>query len=125
MEKFVISKKTNGEFQFEFIDKNGNSILSSGMYTRKTMCINGIESLKRNSQDITKFNRKRSPNNEPFFNLKSFNGKIIAISKIYDDKMGRDNAIELVKSTALKAAIEDHSKKRELVSSFKKRNAYL
>ena len=44
MGKFVITKNTNGEFQFDFIDKKGKVILSSGGYTRKLMCLKGIES---------------------------------------------------------------------------------
>jgi uncharacterized protein YegP (UPF0339 family) len=109
MEKFVIRKKTTGEFQFDFIDKEGNIILRSGTYTRKTMCINGIESVKRNSKDNSKFNLKKSPNDEPYFNLKSFNGKILGVSKIFEDKSSRNNSIESLKSKALEAPIEDQS----------------
>jgi uncharacterized protein YegP (UPF0339 family) len=109
MEKFVISKK-NGEFRFVFVDSNGLVLLKSGSYTRKTMCINGIESIKRNSQDNSKFKCKRSQNNESYFNLKSFNGKIIGMSIMFKDKILRDNAIELVKKNALEACIIDQSK---------------
>lgn len=110
MEKFIISRKTTGEFKFDFIDKKGIVILSSGSYTRKTMCIKGIESVKWNSQDSSKFNRKRSLNSEPYFNLKSFNGKILVVSQIYEDKVSRDNGIESVINKAPKASIEDQSK---------------
>jgi uncharacterized protein YegP (UPF0339 family) len=121
MEKFVISKKATGEFQFDFIDKKGNILLRSGSYTRKTMCINGIESVKRNSQDNSKFNCKRSSNDEPYFNLKSFNGKILGISQIFEDKASRDNGIEYVKNKAPNAPIEDQSIKKVLQSDKKKK----
>lgn len=111
MEKFVISKTIDGYFKFDFIDNKGNILLRSGSYTRKTMCINGIESVKRNSQDSSKFNRKRFMNSEPYFNLKSFNGKILGTSQMYNDKTSRDNAIEILKSKAPGASIEDQSKK--------------
>jgi uncharacterized protein YegP (UPF0339 family) len=110
MEKFVISKKTSGEFKFDFIDKKGSVILSSGSYTRKRMCINGIESVRRNSQDCKKFNRKASSSSEPYFNLKAFNGKILGISQVFEDKVSRDNGIESVKSNAPIAPVEDLSK---------------
>lgn len=110
MEKFVISKK-NGEFRFVFVDRNGLVLLKSGSYTRKTMCINGIESIKRNSQDNSKFKCKRSLNNESYFNLKSFNGKIIGMSIMFKDKISRDLAIEFVKNNAIGACIDDQSKR--------------
>nr|WP_315167125.1 YegP family protein [uncultured Flavobacterium sp.] len=84
MEKFIISKK-NREFRFDFLNNNGQILLKSGSYTRKTMCINGIESIKRNSQDNSKFKCKRTLNNEFYFNLKSFNGKIIGTSILFKD----------------------------------------
>ena len=121
MEKFVISKKINGEFQFDFIDKKGNILLRSGGYTRKTICIKGIESVKRNSQDISKFNRKRSLNNEPYFNLKSFNGKILGISQIFEDKVLRDSGIEYVKNKASNAPIEDQLIRKVLRNNLKKK----
>ncbi|MFH6998858.1 YegP family protein [Flavobacterium sp. FlaQc-57] len=110
MEKFVINKKTNGEFQFDFIDKKNKIILSSGGYTRKLMCIKGIESVRRNSQDNVKFFRKTTLTNETYFNLKAFNGKIIGVSKIFKDRFSRDKGIECLKDKAPNAIIEDRSK---------------
>lgn len=110
MEKFVINKNSNCEFQFEFIDKKGHVILSSGGYTRKLMCLKGIESVKRNSQDNIKFFRKTTINNEAYFNLKAFNGKIIGVSKLFKNKELRDKCIESLKANVIKAPIEDRSK---------------
>lgn len=110
MEKFVINKKTNGEFQFDFIDKKGKVILSSGGYTRKLMCVKGIESVKRNSQNTINFFRKTSLNNETYFNLKAFNGKVIGVSKMFKDRFSRDKGIESVKRKAPNALVEDRSK---------------
>jgi uncharacterized protein YegP (UPF0339 family) len=110
MGKFVINKKANGEFQFDFIDKKNKVILSSGGYTRKLMCIKGIESVRRNSQDNVKFFRKTSLTNETYFNLKAFNGKIIGVSKMFKDRFSRDKGIERLKKKAPNALIEDRSK---------------
>ena len=110
MEKFVINKKSNGEFQFDFIDKRGKVILSSGGYTRKLMCLKGIDSVRRNSQDNIKFFRKTSRDNETYFNLKAFNGKIIGVSKMFKDRLTRDKGIETLKKKSPAALIEDRSK---------------
>ncbi|BFM45439.1 YegP family protein [Flavobacterium sp. CFS9] len=109
MEKFIVIKKANGEFQFEFVNKNGETILSSGDYTRKFMCMKGIESVKVNSQDNTKFFRKTNSKDERYFNLKAFNGKIIGTSKIFKDRDSRDEGILEFRKHAPHAIVEDHS----------------
>ena len=53
MGKFVISTRSNGEFQFNLKADNGQTILSSEGYTTKAACLNGVESVKKNSQDST------------------------------------------------------------------------
>lgn len=113
MGKFVINTNSNGEYQFDFINDNNEIILSSGEYTRKFMCIKGIESVKLNSQDHTKFNRKTAQTNKRYFNIKAFNGKIIAISKMFDDKHLCDTELESFKTKAPNAMIEDRSNSRK------------
>ena len=109
MGKFVISKRTNGEFQFNLKANNGQTILSSEGYTTKPSCDNGIESVKRNSQDDSKFDRKISSNGKPYFNLKATNGQIIGTSEMYESEASRDNGNASVKSNAPDATIEDQT----------------
>lgn len=111
MGKFVINKNTNGEFRFDFLDSHEQLIFSKSGYKNKAMCLIVIESIKRNSQEDSKFYRKRTADNECYFNLKSSNGKIIGISRIYEDKAAREDAIQFVKTTSADAPIEDLSKK--------------
>jgi uncharacterized protein YegP (UPF0339 family) len=108
MERFVIMRNTDGMFRFSYKDKQDQTIFCSGSYTRKTMCIKGIYSVKYNSQDSMKFNRKKSPNGNMFyFNIKSSNGKVIAISELFEEKEIRDFYITSIKSGVLNADIED------------------
>lgn len=109
MGKFVITKRTNGEFQFNLKANNGQTILSSEGYTSKPNCENGIESVKRNSQDDSKFDRKTSSNSKPYFNMKATNGQIIGTSEMYETVASRDNGIESVKNNAPDATTEDLS----------------
>lgn len=111
MGKFVISKNTNGEFKYEFLNDNGEVIFEKSGYRNKAMCLKVIESIKRNAQDDSKFYRKRTADNECYFNLKSSNGQILGISKIYIDKATRENTIQFVMLTSANALIEDHSKR--------------
>ncbi len=107
MGKFVITKRSNGEFQFNLKANNGQSILSSEGYSTKNACENGIESVKRNSQDDNKFDRKTATNGKPYFNLKATNGQIIGTSEMYESIAARDNGIASVKSNAPDASTED------------------
>lgn len=53
MGKFIISKRTNDEFQFNLKASNGEIILSSEGYKTKVSCKNGIESVMKNAPTAT------------------------------------------------------------------------
>jgi uncharacterized protein YegP (UPF0339 family) len=109
MGNFVITKRSNGEFQFNLKAVNGQNILSSEGYSSKANCENGIESVKKNSQDDAKFDRKTSSNGKYYFNLKATNGQIIGTSEMYEAEAGRDNGIASVKTNAAAATVDDQS----------------
>lgn len=109
MGKFEITKRKSGEFQFNLKASNGQIILSSEGYSSKGACQNGIESVKKNSQDDSKFDRKTSTNGKPFFNLKATNGQIIGSSEMYESVASRENGIESVKKNAPDAETSDLS----------------
>lgn len=109
MGKFVITKRSNGEFQFNLKAGNGQTILSSEGYSAKSGCENGIESVRVNSQDDTRFDRKTSSNGKPYFNLKAGNGQIIGNSEMYESEAARENGIASVKSNAPDATVDDQT----------------
>ena len=107
MGKFVITKRANGEFQFNLKANNGQAILASEGYSTKAGCQNGIDSVKTNSQDDSKFDKKTSSNGKHYFNLKATNGQIIGTSEMYESVAARDNGIESVKNNAPTATVEE------------------
>ncbi|HEY9540126.1 MAG TPA: YegP family protein [Luteimonas sp.] len=107
--KFEISKRANGEFQFDLKAGNGQVILSSEGYSAKGSCINGIESVRKNSQDDARFERKTASNGKFFFNLTATNGQTVGSSQMYADESGRDNGIASVKTNAPGAAVDDQA----------------
>lgn len=109
MAKFVITKRSNGEFQFNLKAGNGEGILASEGYTTKAGCEGGIESVRKNSQDASKFEKKESSNGKYFFNLKATNGQIIGTSEMYESSSGRDNGIASVQKNAPDATVDDQS----------------
>jgi uncharacterized protein YegP (UPF0339 family) len=109
MGKFVISKRANGEFQFNLKAGNGQVILASEGYTTKAACENGVESVKKNSQDDARFERLTSKNDKYYFLLKATNGQAIGSSEMYESVASRDNGIESIKTNAPEAEVDDQS----------------
>jgi uncharacterized protein YegP (UPF0339 family) len=107
MGKFEITTRKNGEIQFNLKAGNGQVILASEGYSSKSNCLNGIESVRKNSQDDSKFDKKTSSNGKSYFNLKATNGQIIGTSEMYESEAGRDNGIESVKKNAPDAETVD------------------
>ncbi|HSD15305.1 MAG TPA: YegP family protein [Flavobacterium sp.] len=107
MGSFLITKRANGEFQFVLKAGNGQVILASEGYTTKAACENGIESVKKNSQDDGRFDRLESKNGKPYFNLKASNGQIIGSSEMYESVAARENGIESVMKNAPTADVKE------------------
>lgn len=106
MGKFIISRRSNGEYQFHLVAGNGQIILSSEGYTTKAGCENGIQSVVINSQEESNFIRKTSSNGNYYFNLKAPNGQIIGSSELYASEAGRENGIYSVKQNAKQELVE-------------------
>ncbi|HMR92532.1 MAG TPA: YegP family protein [Chitinophagaceae bacterium] len=109
MGKFVITKRSNGEYQFNLKAGNGQTILSSEGYAAKSGCENGIDSVRKNSPDDSKYDRKTSSNNKYYFNLKAANGQIIGTSEMYESESSRENGIKSVKENAPDAGVDDQA----------------
>ena len=107
MGTFLITKRKNDEFQFVLKAGNGQVILASEGYTTKAACLNGIESVKKNSQVDARFDKLESKNGKSYFNLKATNGQIIGNSELYESVASRDNGIESVKKNAPEAETKE------------------
>ncbi|WP_379969483.1 YegP family protein [Epilithonimonas sp. UC225_85] len=100
MGKFIITKRKDGEYQFNLKAGNEEIILTSEGYTTKAGCKNGIESVKVNSQIDSRFERKIAINDKYYFVLKAGNGEIIGKSQLYTTKQGMENGMASVKENA-------------------------
>ncbi|WP_336686878.1 YegP family protein [Chryseobacterium bernardetii] len=109
MGKFVITRRVNKEYQFNLKAKNGEIILTSEGYVQKASCHKGIESVKLNSLEDSRYERKVSVNDKDYFVLKARNGEIIGKSQLYSSKTVMENGIASVKSNALDAEIVDET----------------
>ncbi len=109
MGKFVITKRKNGEFQFDLKATNGQVILSSEGYTTMAACKNGIESVMKNAADEGRFERKEAKNGSPYFVLKAGNGQIIGTSEMYSSEASRENGVASVMKNAPGAEVVDET----------------
>lgn len=109
MGKFVITTRKNGEFQFNLKGGNGQVVLTSEGYTTKANCMNGIESVKKNAPDLSRFEKKVATNGKFYFVLKASNGQVIGNSEMYESANSRDNGIKAVQSNASNSIIDDQT----------------
>lgn len=86
------SEKTE-KYHFRLKAGNGEQILQSQAYKDKGGCENGVESVRKNGKDESKFEKKEASNGKFFFVLKAGNGQIIGQSQQYKTESGRDNGI--------------------------------
>ena len=109
MGKFEIKKDKAGKFRFNLKAGNGQVILSSQGYASRSGCDNGIESVRKNSQNDGMFDRCEAKDGSPYFCLKSSNGQVIGNSEMYSSSSAMENGIASVKKNAPDASIEDNS----------------
>ena len=111
MAKFeVYQSGKNNEFRFRLRADNGQTILSSEGYTSKASCLNGIESVKKNSSDPNRFSKTKTPTKMFRFSMTAANSQIIGTSQNYKSESGRNNGIESIKKNAAKAEIKEVKK---------------
>jgi uncharacterized protein len=106
MGKFVISTRANGEFQFNLKAGNHQVILTSEGYSSRANCENGIESVRKNSQSDSNYDRKKSTNGKHYFNLKAANNQVIGTSEMYESSTSMETGIASVKKNAPSATVE-------------------
>jgi len=107
--KFEVYKDKAGEFRFRLKAANGQNILGSEGYSAKAGCMNGIESVQKNSQDPDRFKKKTSDSGKSSFSLTSTNGQVIGTSQSYDSDSGCSNGMKSVAECATDAAIDDQT----------------
>lgn len=105
--KYVVSKQNNGQFHFVLKAGNGQVILSSESYAQKASALEGIESVRKNSQVDARYERKSADDGRLYFLLTASNGQTIGNSQMYKDASGRDGGIASVKENGPSTKVED------------------
>ncbi len=121
MGKYIVKKTATG-IKFDLKATNGEIIATSEVYTTKSACMGGIESVRKNApiaevEDQTvegyatlkhpKFEIYQDKAGELRFRLKARNGEIIATSEGYKSMKSCVNGVESVKKNAPDSPIEE------------------
>lgn len=105
--KFELKNGSSGQYMFNLKAGNGEVILTSELYKEKQSAIAGIESVKANSGEDARFERKTAKNGQAFFVLKATNGQTIGKSEMYSSVAAMENGIQSVMKNATAARMED------------------
>src|SRR5579862_4488511 len=95
--KFELKQVGSGQFMFNLKEENGEVILTSELYKEKRSAIAGIDSVKANAGDDTRYERKTATNGQAFFVLTATNGEIICTSEMHSSDSAMENGIRSVK----------------------------
>jgi uncharacterized protein YegP (UPF0339 family) len=103
--KFEVYKDKAGKFRYRLKAGNGQIILTGEAYNTKDACLQGVDSVKKNSQKETAFEVYEDKKAGFRFRLKAANGEIIGQGESYNARSGCMNGIESVKKNAGDAKI--------------------
>jgi uncharacterized protein YegP (UPF0339 family) len=106
---FVIEKGSSGKYRFNLRAGNYEKILTSEAYETKAGAEGGIDSVRRNAKDDSRYERKTAKDGSPYFTLTATNGQVIGTSEMYSSTTARENGIESVKENAPGATVIDRT----------------
>lgn len=106
---FELNKSSDGQFRFVLKAGNGESILTSELYTTKGAAENGIASVQANSPLDEHYEKKVASNGKFFFNLKAANHQVIGTSQMYASTQSRETGITSVKSNGISGIKKDNT----------------
>jgi uncharacterized protein YegP (UPF0339 family) len=107
MATFEKYTSANGEFRFRLKASNGQKILAGEGYKSKAARDNGIESVKKNSQEESRFDLKQNKAGDWYFNLKATNGQVIGTSESYSSESSAKGGVKSVMTHAAAAVTVD------------------
>ena len=103
--KFEIYRDKSDKFRFRLKAENGEIILSSQAYTRKSSCRDGIASVRRNAANTECFVHSDTADGKHRFNVVAPNRRTVGSSQNYSSKSGCENGVKSAQRCAPAAII--------------------
>ncbi|MFT5719764.1 MAG: hypothetical protein ACI9W6_000052 [Motiliproteus sp.] len=106
--KIIVKKSQAKEpFTFAFMDGSGKTLVKSENYASRKSCVNGVESVRKNSQIDSRYEMLESKNGKFYFNLKASNGQVVGTSALFASADERSDVISLLKEHAVEMPMEE------------------
>jgi len=106
---FELNKSSDGQFRFVLKAGNGETILTSELYTTKNSAENGSAAVRTNSPADERYEKKVATNGKFHFNLKAGNHQVIGSSQMYASEQSRDKGIASVKTNGSSQTVKDNT----------------
>jgi len=117
MSTFVISKRLNDFYKFEFVSRKGKTIFTSNSYELKFECEQEIEMLKSLAENF-KYLKFKSSGGKYFFKI-ILNEKIFASSRKYATALMMQKGIDEIAKYISKSEILDFATADVIFGDFK------
>lgn len=104
---FELKKSASGQFMFNLRAANHQIILTSETYGTKQAAQTGIESVRKNAAEDSRYTRKVSTRQEPYFVLTATNGQTIGRSEMYSSAAAMESGIASVKANGPTPTVKD------------------
>jgi uncharacterized protein len=105
MGAFVISKRLDDQYKYEFTSRKGKTIYTSIAYELKFECTEDIEFIKQNLEHC-EFEKSKSQGGKFFFKM-SLHGRFLAISRKYTTALRLEKGINEIVKYGAKSEILD------------------
>lgn len=115
MAMFVISKRSNGHYKFDFTSRRGTPIFSSMACKHKSDCELIIQAVREAFDGFT-LTRKSTPAGKHFFRL-SKNGLVLATSRYFSTPLRLEKGLEEIQKYMEEAEILDFSENGDVFES--------
>jgi uncharacterized protein len=106
---FVLQRSTDQQYYFNLRAENNEILLASERYTTKSAAQNGIDAVRLNAPDDSRYARKRSERGQPYFVLTAANGEPVGTSEEYSSADAMEQGIAAVKRVAPAASLVDRA----------------
>jgi uncharacterized protein YegP (UPF0339 family) len=102
-------KRSGEQFMFNLKAGNHETILTSERYTTKQAAEGGIASCRTNAGSDSRYLRKTSTSNQPYFVLTAANGQTLGRSEMYSSASAMESGIASCKANGPTAPAKDET----------------
>jgi uncharacterized protein YegP (UPF0339 family) len=94
--KFQVFAGIDGRYYFHLRADNGEIVLQSQAYTRRTSAVDGTSSVRDNGVDPANYEIRAAQNGQAYFVLKAANGQVVGVSESYASESNAQRGIDTV-----------------------------